>query len=135
MSTPTKLDRAVHANALIQVIAAHGRRFFYCKSKDTYARMEIDARGRVWYVDDYSRERVYTHYRYNWRGFSHGGTLRGLVEDMRDYIVRGERIPRWKIAIPRDDGSNIWGYSKEAAEAVRAAAFALPIMEAEQEPA
>lgn len=124
----TKLERVEHANALIQVIAAHGRCFFYCKSKGTTAHIELDARGRVWFVDDYSRKRIYTHYRYHWSGFSHGGTLRGLVEDMRDYITRGKHIPRWKIAIPRDDGSNIWGYSPEAAEAVRAAAFALPIM-------
>ena len=135
----TKIDRVVHANQLIQAIAAHGRRFFYCKSKDRYARMEIDARGRVWFVDDYSEKRVFTHqasYR-RWAGFTHGGTLRALVEDMRDYIMKGTPVPRWKIAIrqlgkPEQD---VWGYGFEAAEAVRAAAFALPLMEPAKEPA
>lgn len=135
MSTPlktTKIDRAVHANALIQVIAAHGRRFFYCKSKDRYARIEVDARGRVWFVDDYSERRVFTHQpgHSRWKGFSHGGTLRALIEDMRDYIMNGTPVPRWKIAIrqlgrPEQD---IWGYGFEAAEAVRTAAFTLPIV-------
>lgn len=124
----TKLERVEHANALIQVIAAHGRRFFYCESKDRTAHIELDARGRVRFIDDYTGKPIYTHYRYDWRGFSNGGTLRSLVEDMRDYIMCGDYIPRWKIAIPRNDGSNIWGYSKEAAEAVRVAAFSLPIM-------
>jgi len=131
MTDAAKIDRVVHANQLIQVIAAHGRRFFYCKSKDTYARIELDARGCVRFVDDYTQKPVYTHYRYDWKGFTHGGTLRALVECMRDYIMTGEKIPRWRIATYQlgNRSENIWGYSLEAAEAVRAAAFALPIME------
>lgn len=132
----TKQERVEHANALIKVIAAHGRRFFYCKSEDRTAHIELDARGRVWFVNDFRAARIYTHKPGCWNGmgFSHGGTLKALVEDMRDYIVRGEQIPRWKIAPERmrDDGSNIWGYSPESAIAVRAAAFELPIMEPEK---
>lgn len=125
-----KQQRVEHANQLIQVIAAHGRKFFYSKTAGRVARIEIDARGRVWFVDDYSERRIYTHTPHRWRGFTHGGTLRSLVEDMRDYIIRGERIRRWKIApaYSHSDG-DIWGYGSEAAAAVRAAAYALPIME------
>lgn len=131
MTARTRQDRVVHANQLIQVLAAHGRRFFYCKSKDTYARMEIDARGRVWFIDDYTQKRVYTHdTRGRWRGFTHGGTLRTLVECMRDYIINGTPIHRGRIATKQlgDSDDDIWGYGPEAAAAVREAAFALPIM-------
>ncbi|MEM5371324.1 hypothetical protein V4C53_35565 [Paraburkholderia azotifigens] len=132
MTAAAKIDRVVHANLLIRAIASHGRRFFYYSEGDRYARFELDARGRVWFIDDYSERRIYTHapsYR-RWKGFTHGGTLRSLVEDMRDYIIKGTQVPRWKIAIrqlgkPEDD---IWGYGFDAAEAVRKAAFALPIM-------
>ncbi|WP_345815328.1 hypothetical protein AAGS40_23415 [Paraburkholderia sp. PREW-6R] len=121
MVASTKHDRVVHANQLIQVIAAHGRRFFYCKSQDTYARIELDARGRVWFVDDYTQQRFYTHHEGRWSGFSHGGTLRGLVECMRDYITRGEQIGRWRI------GTH-WGYSEASLDLVKSAAFSLPII-------
>ncbi|SIT50469.1 conserved hypothetical protein [Paraburkholderia piptadeniae] len=127
----TKIDRAVHANQLIRVIASHGRRFFYCVPTDRYARIELDPRGRVWFIDDYSAKPIYTHNYGNWRGFTHGGTLRDLVDDMRDYIMTGKRIGSWKITRPREDGSNTWGYDKESAEAVRNAAFLLPIVDAD----
>jgi len=128
----TKAERVEHANALIRVIASHGRRFFYYEKGDRYARMELDAGGRVWFVDDYSEKRVYTQQRaYNrWRGFTHGGTMRSLVECLRDYITRGEKVPCWRIATPQlgDSPDDIWGYGPDAAAAVREAAFALPIM-------
>lgn len=133
MTSPSKTDRLAHANALIKVISDHGRRFFWDKDSQRIARLEVDARGRVWWIDDYREARVYTHratFGNDWRGFSHGGTLRALVEDMRDYISKGQCIARWKIAPERlcSDG-DIWGYGPHAAGAVRVAAFALPIME------
>ncbi|WP_446903034.1 hypothetical protein [Burkholderia sp. YIM B11467] len=126
----TKIERVEHANQLIQVIGAHGRRFFYNTQHDRYARIEVDARGKIWFVDDYTQKRVYTHNKGRWRVFSHGGTLRSLVGRMRDYITTGWQLPRGVIA-PSYIGNrsdNIWGYSPEAAEAVRAAAFELPIV-------
>lgn len=130
----TKQQRVEHANHLIRTISRHGRRFFYNKSHDRTAHIELNERGRVYWVDDYSGKRIYTHataITSRWRGFSHGGTLRSLAENMRDYIVHGKQIPRWVIAPERSftDG-DIWGYGPEAAPAVRAAAFELPIMEA-----
>jgi hypothetical protein len=129
----TKTDRVVHANQLIQAIAAHGRRFFYNSRTDAYARIELDVAGRVWFVDEYRGARIYTHKPGSWNrmGFSGGGTLRDLVDRMREYIVHGTPIPRWKIVIRQlgKPDEDVWGYGKEAAEAVRAAAFALPIVE------
>ena len=144
----TKSERLEHANQLIRVIADHGRRFFFYAGSNVYnphtkttafvpanryAYLEIRW-GRVYFIDDYSERAVYTHhptFGNRWRGFSRGGTLRDLVEDMRDYVMNGKQIARWKIAPERirvTDG-NIWGYSTEEAEKVRALAYALPIIE------
>ncbi|MNV86395.1 hypothetical protein D3C71_1804260 [compost metagenome] len=131
MSTAqARQERVEHANALIQVIAAHGRRFFYRGESGRVARVELDPRGRVWWVDDYTGKRIYTHHTpfgNRWRGFSHGGTLRALAEAIRDYITTGTRMHRGHIAPPMSYG-DLWGYGPEAAAAVQVAAFALPIM-------
>ncbi|MFB8829101.1 hypothetical protein ACE0DR_06250 [Azotobacter sp. CWF10] len=130
MST-NKQQRLEHCNQLLQVIARHGRRFFYSADHDRVAILDLDARGRVWFIDDYSGKRVYTHptgFGSRWRGFTHGGTLRSLVEALRDYIVTGEPMPRGYIAPERTwtDG-DIWGYGPEAAKAVREEAYAIPM--------
>ncbi|MCV0359424.1 hypothetical protein KUC90_33300 [Pseudomonas aeruginosa] len=57
----SKQERLEHANQLIQVIARHGRRFFFDDTTNTTARLELDQRGKVWFHDHYSKARVYTH--------------------------------------------------------------------------
>jgi hypothetical protein len=148
-----KLQRLAHANALIRIIASHGRRFFWHGGShtwdpvakgwrlvpaDRYARLVL-RNGRVYLIDDYTEKAVYTHkagFGNGWRGFSHGGTLRSLVEDMRDYVMKGERIPEWKIVIARMSSKgledNIWGYDEESAIKVRELACALPIIAPEE---
>ncbi len=132
MSKVTKQQRLEHANELIQVIAQHGRRFFYNVTRNATARFELDHRGRVWFIDDYSGTRIYTHrsgFQSNWRGFSHGGTLRDLVERMRDYIVTGQPLsPHWLGPERSFSNGNIWGYEPDAMEAVRREGAALPII-------
>ena len=130
----TKQERLEHANQLIRIIGSHGRRFFYYHVADRYARMEL-RNGRVYFIDDYSDRAIYIHktaIQSRWRGFSHGGTLRSLVEDMRDYIVHGTRVPAWKIVIQQRSATgldgNIWGYDVASAQAVRDAAYQLPIV-------
>ena len=126
----TKQARCEHANELIKLIASHGRKFFWCESKQQFAKMEVDARGKIWFTDDYSGKRVYTHYHRYWKGFSHGGTLRFLVELMREYISNGEQISIYYIAPIRsiDGGHDMWGYGHEACHAVKASAINLPIV-------
>lgn len=130
----TKLERLQHANDLIKVISSHGRRFFFDKATGNIASLHLDVRGRVWFKDDYSGKLIYTHHTAitsRWQGFSHGGTLRSLVEAMRDYITKGQPLSQGWIAPERvTPGSNIWGYSNEDAAAVREAAFKLPIIKA-----
>lgn len=126
-----KQQRVEHANQLILAIASHGRKFFRCKSTGNVASMEVDARGRVWFHDYYTRTRIYTHpatFGNEWHGFTSGGTLRALVEELRDYIQTGKPLSRNRIGFTRDDGSNIWGYAAEDLAACRAECFALPIM-------
>jgi hypothetical protein len=133
----SKQERLEHANQLIQVIARHGRRFFFDDTTNTTARLELDQRGKVWFHDHYSKARVYTHpatFGNGWHGFTHGGTMRNLVEAMRDYIQHGRQIPVFWLGFQRQsDKSNIWGYEDEAMSAVRMEGSALPIIHGKPE--
>lgn len=137
-----KQIRLEHANALIQIISQHGRKFFRTNrhsaagvaGTDRVAQL-ILRNGHVYLIDECSGKAVYTHktgFSNDWRGFTHGGTLRSLVEDMRDYITKGIPVPRWKIVIQQLGydtlEKNIWGYDLASAIAVREAAYQLPIV-------
>lgn len=129
-------DRALRlrrANVLIRAIAMRGRRFFFDKATGSVSRFELDARGRVWWVDKHGSTRVYLH-RPGWgrfRGFSEGGTLRGLVLDLRDYIMYGMPIGRvrigpWPLWI---SGGDLWDYGEESMYQIRRIAFRLKIID------
>jgi hypothetical protein len=125
-----KRQRVEHVNQAIRIIGAHGRRFFFNQIADRYASMEVDHRGKVWFIDDYSARRIFTHetnWGGRWRGFSHGGTLRAVVEAFRDYIRSGEPAHPGYLGPERFNGSNIWGYDEEGMKAVREQAGALPV--------
>lgn len=124
--------RVAEVNQVIFIIANHGRRFFFSQSSQRYASMEVDARGRVWFIDDYSGKRIYTHpttWGSKWRGFTHGGTLRALVEDFRDYICTGTPLNPFVLGPERNNLclGNIWGYEPDQMLAVREQAGALPV--------
>lgn len=146
MTSTQRIERLAHANTLIQIIAAHGRRFFWHGGRQVWdegtksstfvpanrtARLEL-RNNRVYHIDEYTQKAIYLHNRNRWRNFSHGGTIRSLVEAMRDYVMHGTKIPRWQIVIAQmgkpDLTDNIWGYKVEAANAVRDAAYELPIV-------
>ena len=105
-------ERCETANNFIHCISTHGRKFFHHKGETS--RLELDERGRVWFVDKYSKKRIYTHYRYDWRGFTEGGTLRNLVKHLRDYIKTGKHLPHSALFFPdwACDG-DIWGYGED----------------------
>lgn len=126
-----KQQRADLVNKVVQVIASHGLRFFCDKESGRVARVEVDERGKVWWIDDYTGKRVYTHragFSSRWKGFSHGGTLRSLVEAFRDYICTGRPLHPGYLG---PEGSwtdgNIWGYPPEDMQRVREEAGALPV--------
>ncbi|VVQ01475.1 hypothetical protein PS938_02521 [Pseudomonas fluorescens] len=125
-----KRKRCEHVNQAMRIIADHGRRFFYSQAVNRYASMEIDARGKVWFIDDYSGKRIFTHetvWGGRWRGFSHGGTLKDLIKEFRDYICTGKQLHPGYLGPERFDDSNIWGYDQEDMRAVREQAGALPV--------
>jgi hypothetical protein len=111
-------ERLEKANEFINTIGSCGRRFF--NHNGEVSRLEVDARGRVWFIDSYSKKRVYTHYRFEWRGFTNGGTLRCLIAYLRDYIKRGERfyIPSF----------HYWGYDENAMAIVKHKAVELGLL-------
>lgn len=127
MNCDDKIARLDRANKMIEAIASCGRKFF--RDGETVATLELDNRGRVWFHDSYSKQRIFTHRPGQWRGFSSGGTLRRLVENLRDYVTRGDLLqhgvfgpwPQWLAS------GDLWGYGSEM-EKVRQAAEALGIM-------
>lgn len=124
---PTKCERTTAVNDYIRFIADRGRRFFFEDEK--YASMERDARGRVWLIDDYTRRRIYTHYQWEWKGFSHGGTLRRHIEALRDFITKGHQLnPHYYSPSQLTGGEHIWGYSNEDMAAIRNKGMALGIV-------
>lgn len=129
-----KTERLAHANALIEVISRHGRRFFYNAKSGAIGALELDARGHIWWIDDYRGARIYTAYQGRWRGFSHGGTMRDLIRALRGYIKRGELLHPEYIA-PAMSYGDMWGYGVEAAAAVRTEAHALPMFQHRATPA
>jgi hypothetical protein len=125
----TEQLRKHEANRLLRVIARTGRNFF--RHGDDVSYMEIDKRGRVWFVDSYSKRRVYTHYSGEWKGFTNGGTLRSLVIRLRDYIKRGTPVPALVFG-PWPEwycGGDLWGYGDDMG-AVRSEAARLGISDA-----
>ena len=126
----TRRQRLTHANELIAAISRHGRRFFYYEGHDRVARFEIDLAGRLWLRDDYTGRRIYIAYRGNWRQFSHGGTLRRLVEATALYIRQGKPVPAghfgpWPQWLCEGD---LWGYGREAMATLRAEIAASPCL-------
>jgi hypothetical protein len=128
----TKAERLAHANQLIQIMASHGRRFFFDAKQQRTAHLLLTDRGHIYFVDDYTGKAIYTHetgFTNKWRGFSHGHTLRTLVEMMRDYVTKGVQIPFSYIGLERSfTVGNIWGYDEDSMQKVRAQAVSLPII-------
>ncbi len=137
MTVETPRQRLTHANDLIAAVSRHGRRFFYDADRGRVARFEIDLAGRLWFRDDYTNRRVYVAYRGNWRKFSHGGTLRRLVESLAAYIRKGTPVPSghfgpWAQWLCEGD---LWGYGKPAMAALRAEIADSPCLARQEEAA
>lgn len=129
-TTAQKHQRVEQVNQAIRIIADHGRRFFFNARNNAYASMHIDKHGKIWFVDDYTGKAILTQktqWGGRWKGFSHGGTLKSLVEAFRDYIRTGEPLhPGW-LGPERFDDSNMWGYDEAGMKAVREQAGVLPV--------
>ena len=119
----SKDERLAAANDLLLQISKVGRRFFYNSKHDRIARFEITPNGKLWFRDDYTDKLVYVAYTGRWKQFSHGGTLRRLIEELAEYIRTGARLAPghfgpWPKYICRGD---LWGYGTEAMATLRGA--------------
>ena len=114
ISQQARRERLAKANKAIEIIASYGRRFFYDRKTDRVARIEMDERGRLWWIDEYSGKRIYMHYDGRWRGFTHGGTMRNLARHMKDYILYGILLPRHTLHWPDHFcGGDLWDYGAD----------------------
>lgn len=121
ISTKSKRERIEDANYLILQVSIFGRRFFYNDRHNRVARFDLTIDGKLWFRDDYTGRRVYVAYRGRWKHFSHGGTMRALVEALANYIRTGQRIsPRYFGPWPEIvcDG-DLWGYGTETMAMLR----------------
>lgn len=114
----TKSQRLQIANEIIRMIGSCGRTFF--NYQDTISFFEL-IEGRLWFCDSYSKKQIYVAYRGKWRGFTNGGTMRSLIENLRDFITHRAPIKAyfgpWPDWICEGD---LWGYGKETMETLRA---------------
>lgn len=112
-------QRLETANAIVQVIAAHGRHFF-SENSDRREPVEnpfvshflVDRNHEVWFVDRYTRKHVLVRHS-EWRGFSEGGTLRGIVQHLAAHIAEGAEINPGYFGISPDWMPNHWGYGDD----------------------
>lgn len=115
-------ERCKKANQIIQAISEHGRRFFYSERNNQVAKLTVDERGLIYFYDEYytNGERCYTHTKGRWKNFTGGGTMKRLIEALREYIRTGEPINSmhfgpWDFSWGRD----LWGYGDEEMVKVR----------------
>lgn len=110
------------SNAIIRVMAAHGRHFFSENSdrrelvaNPFIAHFTVDKQGELWFIDRYTRKAILVRQDGNWRGFSGGGTLRSIVCVLASYITRDIPVslsyfspsPEWVC------GGDLWGYGND----------------------
>lgn len=125
MPTEKQYERLHRVNELIKTISSLDRRFFYCKSKDRIASFEFSDKGKLFFIDDYTGERVYPYRKVHYgraRGFSHGGTLWSIVNWFREFIITGEKLNHMI------DFEETWAYSYESTMKIREKAVDLGIL-------
>lgn len=123
----TKEDRLSKANEFIAVIASCGRKFF--EHEGFVSTLELSPTGRVFFIDYYTKKRIYTHRTCHWSGFTSGGTMKMIVECLRDFTMKGETMNASYFQPKMGNGfGNPWGY-REDILIVRDAAIRLGIAE------
>jgi len=117
----TKQDRLDAANEFIAVIASCGRKFF--EYNGFVAKLELSNTGRVFFIDQYTKKRIYTHSKYvRWDGFTSGGTMKHIVESMRDFITKEDTMRAGYFQPEMDNGlKNPWGYGDDILKVKNAA--------------
>ena len=105
-------ERLGRVNELIAVIGSCGRHFFCYRGVVSW--LEMDERGRIWFVDSWRGARIYTHYHGRWKGFTGGGTLKCLVESLQHYVIKGTLLSRRHFWWPDwVCGGDLWAYGDD----------------------
>lgn len=136
----SKRERLRRCNELILTIASVGRKCFsgvdYSRSVLPVAFLELDHRGRVYFHDEYTGLRIYTHWKHReWRGWNHGGSMQNLIARLRDYTLHGRQLTSVNPTYPawfNSDGGDMWGYGPEATAIVNNAAVELGVMKSRE---
>lgn len=120
------------ANELIWYISKKGRRFFsYGTNNEKVSRFRLAQNGRLWFLDGYTDKLIYTHYNGEWRGFTNGGTMRRLVQSLRDFIMTGKLLygdlGPWPSDFRLGVSGDRWAYGSDM-ELVRQKACELKII-------
>lgn len=105
-----KKEKIETSNKMIKIISDHGRRFFYYRGDVGYFKTK---NKRLYFVDEFTKKEIYLYYRY-W-SFHHGGTLRALVNALKEYIMNRAEFPLNHLG-PWPEylcGGDPWGYGKE----------------------
>lgn len=112
--------RIAQANAVIDAMASHGRRFFAGRDGAPNARFLL-AKGHVRFSDDYLKLPFDPTAQGDWPHFSHGGTLRSIVEALTAYVMDGDPVPSGHFGPwpSRLNGGDLWGYGTDAMASVR----------------
>jgi len=109
------------ANAIIRIVASHGRRFFSENSdrredrrvdNPFVAHFQVDRNGELWYVDRYTRKGILVRHR-EWPRFTDGGTLRAIVEHLASHIKQGTPVNHGYFGVSPDWMPNHWGYGED----------------------
>jgi len=112
----SQVERMNKINELIELIAQTDRKFFYSKSKNNVAKF-IEGKTTVFYIDDYTEEKVHLSNICKDSGFSHGGTLWGLIHDFKEWIVTG------KYSNGKNGYGGLycphWGYTEEGMKKIQ----------------
>ncbi len=114
MPKQEQLKRLSDINELIELISSLDRRFFYSKSKDRIANFEFSNKGKLFFRDNYTGERIYPYDLGHGspRKFSHGGTMWEIVQEFAKFITKGKtgRLIDFK---------ETWAYTYESTMKVR----------------
>ena len=117
----TKQERLEAANELMKVIANCGRKFF--RYKDFISSLELSSTDRVFFIDQYTKKRIYTHRYYcRWDGFTGGGTMKMMIESLRDFITKDSKMRKEYFQHDMGNGfCNPWGYGEDILKVKEAA--------------
>lgn len=85
-----QLERMNKVNDLIKVIANTDRKFFNHENRENGEISHFIDGNKLFFLDGYTHKKIYPYGNSEWYEFCEGGTMRGLVQDFREWIITGK---------------------------------------------